>query len=285
MPTSRRIPSARPSGLGALRRIGTVSDLLFLYECATREVAQLRTIADRLGLSVQAASHTFRGLARRGLAELKEGRYRPTVAGVDWLHSALGTVRDDLSDRLDRLPIVRTTRAIAASNLAAGSRVGLSIRDGTLTARAGASGPSHGTARTAARRGELVEVVDLQGIVPLPTGRLRLLSLPAERLHDPRLIRMLRAAVGSPPTGLLAAQGLEAYHLVGRAVPGRAIVRFGIAAAVTEATRLGVDCTVVVVDREVPRLFDQFEGPEPPALEILAVGARGGDSVIGHRRQ
>ena len=84
-------------------------------------------IADRLGLSVQAASHTFRGLARRGLAELKEGRYRPTVAGVDWLHSALGTVRDDLSERLDRLPIVRTTRAIAASNLAAGSKVGLSI--------------------------------------------------------------------------------------------------------------------------------------------------------------
>jgi len=35
----------------------------------------------------------------------------------------------------------------------------------------------------------------------------------------------------------------------------------------------------------VPRLFDQFEGPEPPALEILAVGARGGDFVNGHRRR
>jgi putative transcriptional regulator len=260
-----------------------VSDLLFLYECATREVAQLRTIADRLGLSVQAASHTFRGLARRGLAELKEGRYRPTVAGVDWLHSVLGTVRDDLTDRLGRLPIVRTTQAIAATRLPAGSRVVLSLRDGLLTARAGTSGASRGTVRAPARKGELVEVRDLEGIVPLPNGRLRVLSLSADRLHDPRLVRSLRALVSSPAGGLLAAQGLEAYHLLGRAVPGRPIVRFGIAAAVTEATRLGVDCTVVVVDREVPRLFDQFDRPEPPALEILAVDVEG-DGTVARRR-
>ncbi|MGB6443136.1 MAG: hypothetical protein WBF81_07555, partial [Thermoplasmata archaeon] len=64
--------SARPppsDGLAGLRRGGAVTELLFLYECTTLEPTQLRPIADRLGLTVQAASHSFRSLARRGLVE------------------------------------------------------------------------------------------------------------------------------------------------------------------------------------------------------------------------
>jgi predicted transcriptional regulator len=247
---------------------------LFLYECETREVGQLREIAEPLGLSVQAASHTYRSLARRGLAELRDGRYRPTVQGVDWLHSAFGEIRDDLAERLDRLHIVRTTRAVAAAPIARGDAVMLSIEDGTLTAQPGRGRGSRGKAHSSAPAGGLVEVGDLEGIVPLPHGRLTVLAVPSDRIHDPTLVADARRSLAGAPPGLLLAFGLEASHLLGRAAPQRAFVRYGVAPAVQEATRLGVDCTLVAVDRQLPRLFEQMQGPDVPAIDFLPLGGR-----------
>jgi putative transcriptional regulator len=273
MPPRSPSKSLHRGGLSTLRRLGAVSDLLFLYEAETREVNQLRTIAERLGLSVQAVSHSFRSLRARGLAELREGRYRPTVRGVDWLHSALGSVRDDLAERLDRLHIVRTTRAVAAGTIRPGDPVTLEIVGGTLTARPGTGTASRGRAHSGARTGELVDVGELEGIVPLPHGRLWVVALPAERVRDPRLLPEVRNAVGRSPPGLLLASGLEAYHVLRRASPSRPLIRFGVAAAILEATRLGVDCTLVVVDRDLPRLFEQLPGPDVPPIEFLALGS------------
>lgn len=263
--------SASPTGLGALRRVGTVGDLLFLYECTTREVGQLRTVADRLGLTVQAASHKFRGLARRGLVEQRSGRYRPTVAGVAWLHSTLDALSKDLAGRLERLHIVRTTPALARAAVPEGATVVLSVEDGVLTARPGRGGSSRGVARNRAGPGELVEVAELEGIVPLRRGSVRVVVLPSGRIRDPSLSRALARSLASREFGLLAAQGLEAYHLLRRSAPRGTIVRFGVAAAVEEATRLGIDCTVVVVDREVPRLLEAFGEPNPPMLEFVSL--------------
>lgn len=269
MPSRSPSPSSRRAGLSTLRRLGAVSDLLFLYEAETREANQLRTIAERLGLSVQAASHTFRSLRARGLVELRDGRYRPTVRGVDWLHSALGSVRDDLAERLDRLHIVRTTRAVAAGTVHSGDPVSLELVEGTLTARPGAGTGSRGRAHSSARTGELVDIGELEGIVPLPHGRLWVVALPADRVREAGLASEVRAAVSKSPPGLLLASGLEAFHVVRRASPSRPVVRFGVAAAIVEATRLGVECTLVVVDRDLPRLFERLEGPDVPPLEFL----------------
>jgi predicted transcriptional regulator len=270
-------PSIPPtaSGLGALRRIGAVSDLLFLYECTTRDIGQLRTIAEALGLSVQAASHTFRGLARRGLVELRDGRYRPTVDGVAWIHATLGGLEKDLAGRLERLHIIRTTHALARAPIEKGDSVVLSVEDGALTARPGSTGPSLGTARNRARPGDLVQVAELEGIVPIRRGTVRVAVLPSERADDPSLLRSVATAFGKGSYGLLAAQGLEAVHLVERALPGRPIVRFGIAAAVDEASRLGIDCALVVVDHELPRFLSQLERPQSLPLDFVSLAPRG----------
>jgi predicted transcriptional regulator len=272
---ARPVPAPRTAarrGLSALRRAGAVSDLLFLYECETREVGQLRAIAERLGVSVQAASHSFRSLRRRGLVELRGGRYKPTVRGVDWLHAALGGMRDDLAERLDRLHIVRTTRAIATGPVAPGDPVALELQDGVLLARPGTTSGSRGRAHSRASTGELVEVGELEGIVPLARGRVRVLALPTARLTEPSLAREVRGAVERWPEGLLLAFGLEAVHVLSRARTFRPVVRFGVAAALAEASRLGVDSLLVVADRDLPRLFEQFAGPDLPELEFLRLG-------------
>ena len=273
MPPRRGV---RPNGLATLRRGGTVTELLFLFECATHEPPQLRPIAESLGLTVQAASHSFRRLQERGLAEYRDGRYRPSVQGVAWLHETFGELLRDLGERTERLHLIRSCRAVALDDLATGDRVTLGLSGGLLGARRGSTGPSRGRVLTSARRGDLVTVGELEGILPLPRGPIRIFTLPGESVDDPSVVEELRA-VARTAKGLLAAPGLEPYHLLRRATDGP-VQRFGVGPAVREASRVGVDSTVVLLESELPRFLEQFDEPEPPALTISRLGGRGGRS-------
>ena len=246
-----------------------MTELLFLYECATREPSQLRPVAEHLGLTVQAASHSFRQLRRRGLVAFENGHYRPTVPGVAWLHESLGRLGDDLALRAERLHVIRSCRAIAESALEAGRPVSLELRNGLLSARPGGSGPSHGTAVRAARAGSLVEISNLEGIVPLTNATVTVRTLTDVDLDDPALGRRLRSSLPDR-AALLAAEGLEAFHSLRRATD-RAIVRFAVAASALEASRIGVPSTVFVLDRDLPGLLTSFSVVNPPPLDVRPV--------------
>ena len=265
-----RAPVSR-SGLAQLRRSGTISDLLLLYECATEEPADLKSIGARLGVTVQAVSHSFRQLARRGLAERRGGHYRPTVAGVQWLHAVFDSVRDDLDRRGRRLHVVRSTRAVAATDLKAGEPVVLEMREGVLHARSGADGPSRGRSAHAARRGGLVQVGELEGIVPIRPGRLRLLVLSSEQVDNPRTVPELARRLRGAPTAVLAAAGLESFHLASRATT-RPVLRFGVAAAAVEALGVGLDVWIVLGDEELPRVLASLAGPQKVPIRVEHLG-------------
>jgi putative transcriptional regulator len=266
-------PRERTSGLDALRRRGAVTELLFLYDVTTRDVPHLKGIAERLGVTVQAISHSYRQLRARGLVDVQRGLYHPTVAGTAWLHAALGDLRRDVDSHLERLPVVRSARAVAATPLAANEPVTLAIVDGMLTARSGGEGASHGRAAASAKVGALVRVTDLAGIVPITPGQVRVLTIPSGALDSESTVASLRRFLRTARTGLLAAHGGEAAHVT-RSATERPVVRFGTAAAVREASALGVDATVVVLDEELPRFLEPFQGPNPPPLTVvrLAVG-------------
>ncbi len=264
-------PPAGTDGLMSLRRGGTITELLFLYECATTEPMHLRPVAARLGLTVQAVSHSFRQLRRRGLVEVRDGRYRPTVTGVAWLHGTLAALSDDVRDRVARLHVIRSTRAVALASLASGATVSLELRHGLLSARPGGAGPSRGTVVASARAGDLVEVANLEGIVPLASATVSVRTISDADLADPRLERRLRAVL-PPGDEPLAAEGLEAYHCLRRATT-RPIERFASAAACLDAARLGVSSTLFVLERGLPRLLATFAVPSPPPLDVLPVGA------------
>ncbi len=239
-------------------------------------------MAERLGLTVQAASHSFRQLARRGLVEVRDGRYRPTVEGVAWLHESLRRLVDDVRGRVDRLHVIRSTRAVALADLRAGTTVSLEVEDGVLSARPAASGPSRGRVTRAARAGSLVEVEDLEGITPLEVAPVRVRTLSEPDLADPELSRRLAREV-SGTKGFVGAQGLEAFHSLSRATQ-RPVARFGVAAASLEAARLGVPSLVVVRDRDLPQLLAAFAVANPPPLEVRPLASTRG-SYPGRRRR
>lgn len=262
-----------PAGLGGLRRGGEVTELLFLYACTTERADTLRPLARELGLTVQAASHVFRQLARRGLAEIRDGAYRPTVRGVAWLHGSLGALREELEHRLQRLHVVRSTRAVAQERIEKGSPVHLEMRDGLLVAFAGASGASRGKAGDPAVRGELVRVEELEGVLPIRPGQIRVLVIPETGPGSSALLRPLRDALRAAPEALLGAMGVEAVHLL-RLAGAQAFVRFGVSPAAIEASRVGVDSLVVLPEEELPRFLEGVRGNEIPLLTVARLGAR-----------
>jgi predicted transcriptional regulator len=266
-----RPTGALGEGLPALRRSGSVTELLFLYECLVLAPVRLRPVAERLGLTVQAVSHSYRALRRRGLVTRREGHYEPTVAGIAWLHESLVHLGDDVRARVDRLHVVRSCRAVAGERLSAGATVSLALEDGILTARPNARGPSRGRAAVAARPGELVGVTDLEGIVPITPAAVRVRTLDDSDLVDKTLGARLARVVAAEP-GLLGAEGLEAYHALHRAT-SRPLVRFAVATSALEAARIGVPSTVVVHERDLPRLLSAFAVANPPPLEVAALGA------------
>jgi putative transcriptional regulator len=255
------------AGLEALRRSGAVTELLFLYECWTRTVAKLRDVADRLGLTVQAVSHLYRELARRGWVEVRHRQYTLTVAGVAVLHGTLSALGEDIGQRLERLQIVRTTVALARRPLVRGQTVSLELLDGLLTATPGGRTGSRGTARASARAGDLVEVGELEGIVPISPGPVSVYVVPRASASPPAVRRRAAIAVRALHPGLVVAQGLEAFHLARRASPSP-VVRFGAAFACLDASRLGVRSVAFVTEEELPRFLGPFAGPSPPPITV-----------------
>jgi predicted transcriptional regulator len=265
-----RKPRSDGQGLPGLRRGGTLAELLLLYDFATEEPTRLRPIADRLGVSVQAVSHSYRQLAARGLAELRGGRYVPTVEGVAWLHRMLRSVSDDAFTRQQRLAIVRSCRAIARRDLAPGEPVALELVDGLLSAVPGRSSGSRGRATTAARAGELVTVGELEGILPIPPAGVRILTLPSSELAKPGLGARLARALTPPPTGIVGASGLGAIHLLGEVHKGP-FLRFAAGAAAADAVRVGVPATIVVLDEDLPGLVRELEAAGRPPITVQPI--------------
>ncbi len=263
----RRPTSDLGSGLNALRRSGSATEMLFLYECLTQNVPRLKIVADRLGLTVQAASHLYRELARRGWVEYRDRRYRLTVRGVASLQGTLSTLGEEIDRRLERLRIVRTTRALAKKAIRPGQLVGLELVDGLLTATPEARGGSRGRAGTSARAGEVVEVEALAGIVPITAGSIAVWVVPraSDLLEVARRKAARRLRAGTPR--LIAARGLEALLLAGRATRAP-VLRFGVASACVEASRLGVESVVLVTEDELPRFLGEFDVPSPPPVTV-----------------
>src|SRR5437899_5791929 len=76
-----------------LRNLRSSTRLLFLYEVTTNRHTRLRTIAERLGMTVQGASEYAHGLQGDGLLVLANGEYRATKKGVELLHDGFLELR------------------------------------------------------------------------------------------------------------------------------------------------------------------------------------------------
>ena len=243
-----------------LRDLRATTRLLFLQEITSNRHTRLRTIADRLDITVQGTSDYAHDLQSRGFLTLSDGQYRATKKGIAFLLDGLRELRSFVETAGRSLASVETTAAFAGSPLRRGDRVGLFMEGGRLVAYPSRSSPSTGITMRDAEKGGDVPVRDLEGIVSLHPGRVVVARVPPIRDGGTQAIdreksrKMLRKAEGHLVAGL-DVTGVSAA----RAFGFRTRIEFGVLPAVIEAAEGGVDVLLFVPEERAAETVAAIE--------------------------
>jgi len=242
-----------------LRNLRASTRVLFLYEVTTSRHTRLRTIAERLGMTVQGCSDYAHGLERDGLLSMVDGEYRATKKGVEFLHDRLADLRGFVERARREMAFIETTAALAGNTIHSGNQVGLFMEDGVLVAFSGRSSPSSGVAVHDAARGELLAVRSLEGIVALRPGRIiigRVSARGTSRRSVPAAAtkRLLREA-DEFVVAALDVGGLAAARELGL----KPRIEFGVVPAAVEAAERGVSVLLLAPEERAVEAVQAIE--------------------------
>lgn len=245
--------------MNVLRNLRESTRILFLHEVTANRHTRLRTIAERLGMTVQGASDYAHGLEADGLLVLAGGEYRATKKGIDILQSRLRELRAFVDQASRSTAFVETTMALAGTNVDRGDRVGLVMEGGYLVAYPGRASTSVGVAAEAATRGEDVAVRNLDGIVALRPGRITIARVPASRASARRLgpdsgRRILQKCRGAV-VATMDVEGLMAAHRL----RVRTRIEFAPLAGTVAAAERGLDVLLLVPESRATEAVDAIE--------------------------
>jgi putative transcriptional regulator len=246
--------------MNVLRDLKESTRVLFLLEVTANRHSRLRTIAERLEMTVQGASDYAHQLQEDGLLSIVEGEYRPTKKGVEFLQNRVRELRTFVDRAGQSLAFVETTAALAGDKIRRGDRVGLFMEEGYLVAHPDRSSPSSGIAWGDADKGEDVAVQALEGIVTLRPGRITLARIPAVRAGGPRKIAsaMVRKVQRRATAGIVSAMdvtGIAAAWQFGL----KPRIEFAVLAGTIEAAERGVNVLILLPEERAAEAVQAIE--------------------------
>ena len=232
--------------MNLLRDLRESTQVLFLHEVSANRHTRLRTIAERLGMTVQGAADYAHRLEAEGFLSVVEGEYRATKKGIQHLQMRLRELRSFVEQAGRSMAFVETTMALAGASIHRGDRLGLFMEGGYLMAFPNRPSASTGVAAEEAGKGEDVAVRGLEGIVALKPGHITVARVPSVRAiarrispeSNRRILQHCRNALVATMDveGLTAARRL---HLHPR-------IEFAPLAAAVSAAERGVDVLLLV---------------------------------------
>lgn len=246
--------------MNVLRDLRETTRILFLYEVTANHHTRLRTIAERLEMTVQGASDYAHQLEADGLLVLAGGEYRPTKKGIAVLQGRLRELRAFVDQAGRSTAFVETTLALAGAAIHRGDRVGLFMEDGYLVAYPGRAAASTGVATEDATRGEDVAVRGLEGFVALRPGRIRIVRVPASRGAARRVNpEANRKIVQRSRGGVVATMDVEGL-MAARRLRLHPRIEFAPLAGTVAAAERGVDVLLLVPEERVTEAIQAIEG-------------------------
>jgi predicted transcriptional regulator len=162
-----------------LRDLRLSTELLILLEVVKDPHIKLKTIAEKLDITVQGASDYLRRMKNEGFIQSIGREYRATKKGIDFLHTNFSELKTFVDTKMTELNIIDVCAAIAKTPIEEGGEVGLFMENGVLTAYSGRKSNSKGTAISSAEVEEDVAIKDLDGIVTLSPGMIHIIELPS----------------------------------------------------------------------------------------------------------
>jgi predicted transcriptional regulator len=283
--------------VATIRDKGFLTRILILSHLRASPRATLREVGERIGITMQAVSLYVQTLEQDGHVEAHpSGGRRVTPKGHQWLQDGLLAAKRVIEEALDPLTVIKATSAIAGGRIEAGGRVGLTMENGILMARADRASPSQGHALNAAKSGEEVLVTDLEGVVPLNPGRIFVIRLPrpedggSTRVDTSDLAREFGARIyRGTKTGVIGLGARIVAERLGRPID----FEFGAAPAAFHAAELGLDSILLVAGDEFRACMSMLEklnaqSPQHVVVDVLQApatrpGRLHGDAPRGER--
>lgn len=243
-----------------LRNLRESTRLLFLYEVIANRHTRLRTIADRLEMTVQGASDYLKGLEADGLLTVVDGEYRATKKGIELLLSGVRDLRSFVEQAGRTMAFVETTAALAGAAVRRGDRLGLFMEDGHLVAHPNRPSPSTGIADGDAAKGEDVAVRELEGIVTLHPGRITIARVPRVRMGGTKAINATAAKkILRRTRGFVVAAMDVTGSVAARALGLRPRIEFAVLPGALEAAERGVSVLLVVPEERAAEAVQAIE--------------------------
>lgn len=243
-----------------LRNKNLATRFQILVEIAANQPdIQQRDIAKRLDLSPQSVSDYVRELVNDGwLTSDGRSRYRVTKEGVEWMLKQLREWQSYSNTIQNVVAGISVCAAVADGPLSKGQEVGLVMRGGLLLAVDSLNTGAKGVAESNAAKGEDVGILNIEGIVPLEVGTVRILKVPGIQAGGSKNTDIDRLKADIKRRGPVGAIGLEALIAL-RRIGVEAAYFYGVKEAVVEAAYSGLSPVVVCVDDDTSDLIRRLE--------------------------
>ncbi len=245
--------------MNVLRDLRESTRVLFLHEVTANRHTRLRTIAERLGMTVQGAADYAHALEADGLLTLTEGEYRATKKGINLLQNRLRELRAFVDQASRSTAFVETTMAFAGAAIDRSEHVGLFMEDGYLVAYPSRASSSVGIATEDAARGEDVAIRQLEGILALHPGRITVARVPSSRVAarrvGPDACRKLLRHCGGSVVATLDVEGKMAAHRLRL----RPRIEFAPLAGTVAAAERGLDVLLLVPEGRATEAIEAIE--------------------------
>ena len=168
-----------PKRMKILRDLRLSTKLLILLEITRKPHIKLKTIAEKIGISIQGVSEYLKIMNEEKLIQNIGGEYKVTTNGIQFLHKNFSELKDFVDKSIEKLDLIEVCAAIAKTKIKKGERVGLFMENGILNAYSGRKSKSSGFAIMDADIDEDVPVKNLEGIVELNHGKLCIIEIPS----------------------------------------------------------------------------------------------------------
>lgn len=219
-----------------------------------------KEVASRLGVTPQAVSEYIKELVADGLVTTDgRMRYSITKEGVEWLLEGASELKRYARVVMEEIiSHVSVWSALAESDLSAGERVSLEMREGLLYASRKEGIEATGITISDALAGEDVGVSDLKGLISLEEGKIVVCKVPRIQAGGARKVNkdLLASIISSSKmVGALGVEALVALRKAGREPD----VIFGARESAVEAAYHGISSVVVSVDEQIPNFLNRLE--------------------------
>lgn len=213
-------------------------------------------IGRNIGITVQGVQYHMKTLKQKGLVTADN-----TISqkGFEFLYSGLNNMRGFVAENIFKLDKVIVWEAISEDEFEKGQEVFLAMKEGYLSAYGNQVSQSRGVTVTKGRKGGIVGVTRVEGIIDVAVKNLTIVILPdvEDVAENDEILKKIGNRLGEINADMTAVIGEEAAY-VARVLKISKLIEYSPLEASFEAASRGLSSVILVSNRRFRFLLESL---------------------------